>query len=296
MPGHADERHEMRPLIAPTRPLEGVRRARHLALAADERCAADVTGVDAEARAASDAPARPARGRPSPWPTPDRAPHSRSPGRWRGTSARRRGSPPGGAADWRRAAVLITSPTPSPPPPPARASSETSASPVLTPTRTSSSSAGSASFSSAIASWMRERRPHRPLRVVLVRHGGAEHRHHGVADELLDRATVGLELVPHARVVRGEQRAHVFRVELLRARSRADEVGEHDRDDLALLAARDSLLVEHRAAPGAEARRRPGSPAHSASRSASRESRTSQSLPQAVHHEASVVERLDHGL
>jgi hypothetical protein len=50
--------------------------------------------------------------------------------------------------------VLITSPETIPSPDSGRAPRSTSASPVLTPIRTWSSSAGSASFSSAIASWM----------------------------------------------------------------------------------------------------------------------------------------------
>jgi hypothetical protein len=50
--------------------------------------------------------------------------------------------------------VLITSPETMPSPRSGRASSETSASPVLTPIRTSSARLGSASFSSAIASWI----------------------------------------------------------------------------------------------------------------------------------------------
>ncbi len=42
----------------------------------------------------------------------------------------------------------------------------------------------------------RERGPHRPLGVVLVRDWGAEDRHHRVADELLDRPAEALELRP----------------------------------------------------------------------------------------------------
>jgi hypothetical protein len=46
---------------------------------------------------------------------------------------------------------------------------------------------------------------------------GAEERHHCVADELLHRATEAFELHTEACVVRGEERAHVLRVELLGA-------------------------------------------------------------------------------
>ena len=48
----------------------------------------------------------------------------------------------------------------------------------------------------------RERRPHRALGVVLVRDRRAEDGHHGVADELLDRAAVPLELGAELCVVR----------------------------------------------------------------------------------------------
>ena len=73
------------------------------------------------------------------------------------------------------------------------------------------------------------------LRVVLVRHGCTEDGHHGVADELLDRSSVTLELRAQASVIRREQAAHVLGIHLLGARRKADEVAEEDGDDLALL-------------------------------------------------------------
>ena len=82
----------------------------------------------------------------------------------------------------------------------------------------------------------RERRAHRALGVVLVRDRRAEDGHHRVADELLDRAAVPLDLGAQLRVVRRERRADVLRVEPLGACRRADEVGEEDRHDLPLLA------------------------------------------------------------
>ena len=100
-----------------------------------------------------------------------------------------------GAAACRRAAVLTTSPDAIPSPASGRASSATSASPVVTPMRTSSSP----SSRQRVAD--RERGADGALRVVLVRDGRAEDRHHGVADELLDRAAEALELRAHARVV-----------------------------------------------------------------------------------------------
>ena len=104
-----------------------------------------------------------------------------------------------------------------------------SASPVVIPTRSSSPSS-----TREVAD--RERRADRALGIVLVRRRRAEERHHRVADELLDRAAVPLELGADALVVGAEDRLDVLRVERLRARREADEVAEDDRDDLALAA------------------------------------------------------------
>jgi hypothetical protein len=82
----------------------------------------------------------------------------------------------------------------------------------------------------------RKRRTHCALRIVFVCDRGAEQRHHGIADELLHGASETFELHTEACVVRGEERAHVLRVELLGARGEADQVGEEHRDDLPLLA------------------------------------------------------------
>ena len=86
--------------------------------------------------------------------------------------------------------------TTSPPPSrrlPGRAPSRTSASPVLTAIRTWRSPA----LPHPVAD--RERGADGPLRVVLVREGRSEQRHHGVADELLDGAAEAFELGPQAR-------------------------------------------------------------------------------------------------
>jgi hypothetical protein len=69
-----------------------------------------------------------------------------------------------------------------------------------------------------------------------VRHRRAEHCHHGVPDELLDRAAEVLEFFPQACVIRPEQAHDVLGVHLLGAGGEADEVGEEHGDDLALLA------------------------------------------------------------
>ena len=86
--------------------------------------------------------------------------------------------------------------------------------------------------------------------------GAPNTRHHRVADELLDRAAEALELVAQAGVVGREQRPHVLGVELLGARGEADEVGEEDGDDLALLAAGESSRRERRRTGHAEPRAR----------------------------------------
>ena len=100
----------------------------------------------------------------------------------------------------------------------------------------------------------RERSSDGPLGIVLVRGRRAEQRHHRVADELLDRPAASLELGAQARVVRLEHGAHVLGVELLGPRGEADEVGEEDGHDLALLAGRLGRLPQTRAAARAEAR------------------------------------------
>ena len=61
----------------------------------------------------------------------------------------------------------------------------------------------------------RERRAHRALCVVAERRRRTEDRHHRVADELLDDPAERLDLPPDARVVRGQDRPHVLRVQLL---------------------------------------------------------------------------------
>ena len=100
----------------------------------------------------------------------------------------------------------------------------------------------------------RERGADGPLRVVLVRERRPEERHHGVPDELLHGAAEAFELGPQVLPVRVEERTDVLRVEALRARREAHEVGEEDRDDLALLAPRLRRRVERRSAGVAEAR------------------------------------------
>jgi hypothetical protein len=79
------------------------------------------------------------------------------------------------------------------------------------------------------------RGPHRPERVVLVGQGDAEDRHHGVADELLDRPAVPLEHLPGLLVVAAHRRPDGLWVEPLAHRGRPGQVAEEDGDGLSHL-------------------------------------------------------------
>ena len=95
--------------------------------------------------------------------------------------------------------------------------------------------------------------PDGPFGVVLVCHGRAEDGHDRVADELLDRAAVALDLLPQASVVGADAGADVLGVSRFRGGGEADEVAEEHGDDLALLLHRRCRLRgERRAAEGAE--------------------------------------------
>ena len=73
-----------------------------------------------------------------------------------------------------------------------------------------------------------------PLRVILVCRRRAEHRHDGVADELLDHAAVPVDDLARDVEVAGEQLAHVLGVTGLGQAREADQVGEEDRDEAPL--------------------------------------------------------------
>ena len=75
----------------------------------------------------------------------------------------------------------------------------------------------------------------RALGIVLVRHRRTEHGHHCVADVLLERAAVALELLAHSCDLRTDGRAHVFGIALVRAGRGVHDVREEHGDDLALL-------------------------------------------------------------
>ena len=80
----------------------------------------------------------------------------------------------------------------------------------------------------------RERRVQRALGVILERGRRAEHRHHRVAGELLDRAAGELDLAAHRVVEPLELDSHALRIAIAGERGRPDEVGEQDGDELAL--------------------------------------------------------------
>ena len=76
----------------------------------------------------------------------------------------------------------------------------------------------------------------RALGVILERSRSTEHRHHRVAGELLDRAARELDLLAHRVVEALELRTHALGIAIAGVRGRADEVGEENGDELALLA------------------------------------------------------------
>ena len=95
-----------------------------------------------------------------------------------------------------------------------------------------------------------DRRPHRPLGVVLVRGRHPEHRHHGVADELLDGAAVGLGRARELVVEIAQEAAQRLGVHAGRKLRRSGQIGEEDGGELALGRVADS---QRAAAAGAEA-------------------------------------------
>ena len=74
--------------------------------------------------------------------------------------------------------------------------------------------------------------PHCTQGVVLVQDGHAEDRHDGVADELLDDATVPRHRGLHRPEVVGHEQAQRFRFELETESRRLDQVREEDGDGL----------------------------------------------------------------
>ena len=103
-----------------------------------------------------------------------------------------------------------------------------------------------------------EGRPDRSLGVVLVGDRRAEQRHHGIADELLDRAPEAFELRTKAVVIRRQQRTHVLRVEPFGPGREAGKIGEQDGDDFPFLAPGPERSVGDRGATERAERERAG--------------------------------------
>ena len=86
---------------------------------------------------------------------------------------------------------------------------------------------------------------HRPEGVVLVRHRDPENRHHRIADELLDGATVTLDDRAEILEIAAHPPAQSFGIGRLAQRRRTHEIAEEDGDDLALLACRCRRCQRH---------------------------------------------------
>jgi hypothetical protein len=76
--------------------------------------------------------------------------------------------------------------------------------------------------------------PHRPLRIVLVSNGGAEHGHNRVPDELLHRPPERLGPFAHAPMIGSNPRLHLLRIHRLRRRREPDQIAEQHRHNLPL--------------------------------------------------------------
>ena len=143
---------------------------------------------------------------------------------------------PGTAAASNRAATFTASPVTIASP--GAGSSVASTSPVLIPIRICSSTPSAVRRPSLTA---RSRVEHPPAGaqgacgVVLVCGRHPERRHHGVADELLDRPALGLDLLAHRLRVGLHHLAEPFGIEALAELGRPGDVGEHDRDEPPLL-------------------------------------------------------------
>ncbi len=118
-----------------------------------------------------------------------------------------------------------------------------------------------------------QRGPDRTLGVVLVRNRSAEHGHDRVADELLDRAAVALDLLSQALVVRTDAGADVLGVGGLGGGGEADQVAEEDGDDLALLGRQGEVPPSAKRRRTGRTETGPGAPCRRTGRSSPTESR-----------------------
>ena len=104
---------------------------------------------------------------------------------------------------------------------------------MLTPTRTSTPLAGDAGQGIDLID-QAQTGTHGALGIVFVEGGHSEDGDHGVADELLDRAAVGLDDATCRGVVAAQHRIDDFGVVALGDGGEADEVAEQGGDDAAL--------------------------------------------------------------
>jgi hypothetical protein len=77
--------------------------------------------------------------------------------------------------------------------------------------------------------------PHRPLRIVLVSHGSSEDGEHAIPHELFEPAPEPFDVLTYPRVINRETVTAVFGIGPFGVGGEANQVGEEDRDDPALL-------------------------------------------------------------
>ena len=75
---------------------------------------------------------------------------------------------------------------------------------------------------------------HRALGIVFMGHRRSPHRHHGVPDELLDRASIALDHLSRGLEVRREQLPRRLGVARLGDRGESDQIREQDGDEAPL--------------------------------------------------------------
>ncbi len=98
-----------------------------------------------------------------------------------------------------------------------------------------------------------DRGSERPRRIVLVGRRHAERGHHGVADELLHRAALGLDLLAHAAEVGGHDVAKLLGVQPFAQRGRPGHVGEQHAHDPSFLGRDLDRFLDRGSTGGAEA-------------------------------------------
>ena len=104
----------------------------------------------------------------------------------------------------------------------------TMASPVLMPIRTWRPSPGRSLVEQIHALEHPKSAPDRSLRVVLMSDRSAEHRHHAVADELVECPAEVTDVLLQSRVVGAQDRLHILGIGLIEAGGESDEIAEDD--------------------------------------------------------------------